>query len=63
MNKGYSGRILHVNLTNGSVEAKPLSPELAKAFIGDTGISFKLAYDLIKPGMEPLSPETPITAI
>lgn len=53
-------RVAYVNLSNGSTEVKELDPELVKSFIGGPGVSFRLAYDLMKPGTDPLSPENPI---
>jgi len=57
---GYAGNILHVDLTKNEVRKEPITPELAKAFIGGLGLSAKLAYEHIKPGTEPLSPENTI---
>lgn len=54
---GYAGTILYVDLTNNAVRKEPLDLEIAKSFIGGMGINSKLAYDLIKPGIDPLSPE------
>ena len=54
---GYAGSILHVNLTNNVVSKEELDIEMARKFLGGQGISSKLAYDLIKPGIDPLSPE------
>jgi len=54
---GYAGSILYVDLTNGSVRKEPVTEEMARAFIGGMGINAKLAYDLIKPGIDPLSAE------
>ena len=57
---GYAGRILYVDLTTGEVRKEPLDPEMAKQFIGGFGIGFRLAYDLIPPKCDPLSPENAI---
>ncbi len=57
---GYVGTILHVNLTTGEIRKEPLDLELARNFIGGVGINHRLAYDLIKPRIDPLSPENPI---
>ncbi len=54
---GYAGNILHVDLTSNAVKKEELDVEMAKKFLGGQGISSKLAYDLIKPGIDPLSPE------
>jgi aldehyde:ferredoxin oxidoreductase len=60
MTTGYAGRVLHVDLTDGSVEKKPLDLELAKQFVGAEGIDLRVAYDLIKPNIDPLSPDNVI---
>ena len=52
----YCGKILQVDLTTGKIETKELGIEIAKRFIGDFGIGLRLAYDTIKPGIDPLSP-------
>jgi aldehyde:ferredoxin oxidoreductase len=57
---GYAGRVLHVNLTDGSIETKPLDLERARLYIGDSGLDFRDAYDLIKPNIDPLSPDNVI---
>jgi len=57
---GYAGRVLHVDLTSGDIETKPLDMERAKLFIGAEGLDLRDAFDLIKPGIDPLSPENVI---
>jgi aldehyde:ferredoxin oxidoreductase len=54
--KGYTGKILYVDLSSEEITVKDLDLNLARNFIGDYGIGAKLAYDLIKPGTDPLSP-------
>ncbi len=56
----YAGKILWVDLTAGTVEAKPLDRELIRDWIGGRGINLKLLWDLAKPGIDPLGPENPI---
>ena len=51
------GRILYVNLSDGSSKVEPIDTTLSRDFIGGYGINNKLAYDLIPPGTAPLSPE------
>jgi len=53
---GYAGNILHVNLTDGTVRKQPLDEELARECIGGAGINNRLALDLIRPDVNPLSP-------
>ena len=50
-------RILYVNLTDGSSRAETIDPSLPRDLIGGYGINNKLAYDLMPPGIDPLSPE------
>ena len=54
---GYAGRVLHVDLTRNAVRKEDLDVEMARKFLGGEGVSSKLAYDLIAPGIDPLSPE------
>lgn len=53
----YAGMILSVDLTNNQIEKIPLTEQLKTGFIGGQGINAKLVYDLVKPGIDPLSPE------
>jgi aldehyde:ferredoxin oxidoreductase len=57
---GYAGHILYVDLSSKKVRKEQLSEELMRNYIGNLGINTKLAYDLIKPGTEPLSRENHI---
>ncbi|MGD9322037.1 MAG: aldehyde ferredoxin oxidoreductase N-terminal domain-containing protein, partial [Desulfobacteraceae bacterium] len=57
---GYAGHILYVDLSSRKARKEKLSEELMRKYIGNLGINTKLAYDLIKPGTEPLSPENHI---
>jgi aldehyde:ferredoxin oxidoreductase len=53
---GYMGKMLYVDLTTGNIREEDLAPDIATKYIGAFGISGRLAYDLIKPGIDPLSP-------
>lgn len=57
---GYSGKILHIDLTTRKtwVETKP--EEWYKVYIGGTGMATRLCWENIKPGCDPLSPDNPI---
>ena len=57
---GYAGSILYVDLTTGKTRKEPLDFDMARSYIGGFGINNKLGYDLIKPGIEPLSAENKI---
>jgi len=58
--KGYSGRILYIDLGSQSIVVKPLNENWVKDYLGGWGINFRLAYDLIKPGDDPFSPDSPM---
>lgn len=50
-------RVLYVNLSDGSFRTESIDPTLPRALIGGYGINNRLAYDLIPPATDPLSPE------
>jgi len=54
---GYAGNILMVDLSTGTISKMPLSEGLLRKFLGGAGINARLAYDCIKPGTKPFSPE------
>jgi len=54
---GYAGKVLYVDLSSRKIRKETLSEELIKDYIGSLGINSKLAYDLIEPGVDPLSPK------
>jgi len=57
---GYAGNILYVDLTTRQIRKEPLDHDVARDFISGQGINFKLAYDLLPPGVDALAPESPI---
>jgi aldehyde:ferredoxin oxidoreductase len=57
---GYAGKILYVDLTSKTVREEILDEELIRSYIGNLGINTKLAYDLIKAGIDPISEENRI---
>ncbi|NHJ19346.1 MAG: aldehyde ferredoxin oxidoreductase [Candidatus Lokiarchaeota archaeon] len=44
---GYNGKVLYVDLSRETSEVKDLSPETAQKYLGGTGLSAKLTYDLL----------------
>jgi aldehyde:ferredoxin oxidoreductase len=54
---GFSGTILHIDLTHGIIQKEPLDPGMAEGFLGGLGLTVKLAYDRIKIGAQALSPD------
>lgn len=57
---GYSGKVLYVDLSSGSIRKEPLDIRDARKFIGGPGVGFKLLFDMLKPQTDPLSPENPL---
>lgn len=44
---GYNGKILFVDLSKESFEIKDLNAEIAQKYLGGTGLSAKITYDLL----------------
>jgi len=44
---GYNGKIAYVNLTDQTVDVKDIDPQIAKDYLGGTGLSAKITYDLL----------------
>ena len=57
---GYTGKILRVNLTARECKEEPLNPNLARDYIGGTGLGDRIIYDEVPPSTDPLSPENKI---
>ena len=47
---GYNGKIAHVNLTDQTVDVKDLDAQIAKDYLGGTGLSAKITHDLLSKG-------------
>lgn len=60
MSKGYMGRILRVNLSIGKISSEPLQEDVARKYIGGRGLSAKILFDELKPGIDPLGPDNKI---
>jgi len=54
---GYGGRILRVNLTNGTVRKEPTPSDLARDFIGGRGFGIYFLLKEVPKGADPLGPE------
>jgi len=55
---GYAGKLLFVNLTDGIIDSKPLSEELAVRFVGGYGIGARILHEMMKKGVDPLGPDS-----
>ena len=53
---GYAGQILYVNLSDGSLQKKPLERDFAMKYVGGRGFSSRILWDELEPGIEPFSP-------
>jgi len=54
---GYTGRILHVDLTGQTFRIENFDDTFAQKFLGGNGFAAKILYDGLKKGAEPFSPE------
>lgn len=55
--KGYTGKLIRVNLTDKVIKVEKLNMEYAKQFIGGRGLGSKYLYEEIDPQIDALSPE------
>ena len=55
--KGYTGKILDVNLSDGTIDEYPLSDADREKFLGGRFISTKILWDSLRPGIDPLGEE------
>jgi aldehyde:ferredoxin oxidoreductase len=54
---GWHGRILHINLTSGTIREETFSEEEAKKYFGGRGLAIKVLLEGMDPMADPLSPE------
>lgn len=54
---GYAGRILRVNLSDGSIETSVLPETLIENYLGGKGFGRYLLSEETKPGIDPLGPD------
>ena len=54
---GLMGKLLRVNLTEGSILQEEIPEEKAKKFLGGRGLGTKYLFDELTPGIDPLGPE------
>jgi len=55
--KGYAGRILYIDLTKRKYVSEPLREDLAKGYLGGSGLAAYLLWNLVNENTHPLSPE------
>jgi aldehyde:ferredoxin oxidoreductase len=56
----WTGKILRVNLTAGTVKSEPLNMQWAQAYIGSRGLGTKYLVEEVDAKVDPLSPENKI---
>jgi aldehyde:ferredoxin oxidoreductase len=54
--KGYGGRILSVDLTDGRSRIESLDEATARALLGGNGLAARLLYDRVPAGVDPFDP-------
>lgn len=58
--KGYHGRFLEVDLSDGSMRDIPLGEDFCRKFLGGTAMASALLYERMGPEMSPLAPQSPL---
>ena len=53
---GYTGKIVTVDLTTGSIKEESPSEDMYRDFIGGTGLGVRILYERMKPKSDPLGP-------
>jgi aldehyde:ferredoxin oxidoreductase len=61
--KGYTGRVLRLDLTLSKVTVEDLEEEWAQQFIGGRGLGPKFLYEMTDERTDPLGPENPLIFI
>lgn len=54
---GWAEKILDIDLTSRTIKTHPLDMEMARLFVGGRGLGARLLWDMVGPGVDPLSPE------
>jgi aldehyde:ferredoxin oxidoreductase len=57
MNYGYTGRILHVDLTNHKIDIEEQDEAFFRSYLGGRGIGYHYLMKMVPPRTDPLSPE------
>jgi aldehyde:ferredoxin oxidoreductase len=53
---GWQGKLLHIDLTTPTTHEQPLDATLARDYLGGRGLGARLLWDMVGPGVDPLSP-------
>ncbi|MCK5643314.1 MAG: aldehyde ferredoxin oxidoreductase, partial [Gammaproteobacteria bacterium] len=57
---GYTGKILHVDVSTGNTRIETFDESFAKVYIGGTGFGLKTLMDNQIPGIDPFDPQNPL---
>lgn len=57
---GWSGHILHVDLTDSRISTVPLDTEVATRFLGGRGLNSWTLYNLVRSDIDELGPDNPL---
>lgn len=57
---GYMGKLLYVELDSGRWEDIPLDPDMARAFVGGSGLAARVLADHLPDDVDPFSPRAPL---
>src|SRR4030042_5102300 len=55
--KGYMGKVMWVDLTNGTIKREDVPDEVYRKFLSGYGLGARMLFDRINPGIDPLGPE------
>jgi aldehyde:ferredoxin oxidoreductase len=58
--KGYTGKILKLDLSHSTVQIDDLKEEWAQSFIGGSGLGTKYLFEMTNEKTDPLGPENPL---
>jgi len=54
---GYSGRILHVDLTHRTIEVDKMDEAFYRSYLGGRGIGYHYLMKMVPAGIDPLAPD------
>ena len=58
--KGYTGKILRVELSSRSLWDEPLNEGWSRAFVGGSGLAARYLWDIVDDPIDPTAPEAPL---
>ena len=57
MSFGYTGKILHVDLTNHSIDVEEQDDSFYRSYLGGRGIGYHYLMKMVPSRIDPMSPE------